>query len=448
MSLAAAETDLYPAHFRTLAAELPGSAALMDLRRDALDHFEDLGFPTTRMEEWRFTNVAPIARTPFRPAPAYRPGSLDSARVRSVAADLFGETAGSLLVFVDGHYASDLSTMEPAGPGVRVGSLADALDAGAPDLEPHIGGLADHRERAFVALNTAFFEDGALVQVDAGCVVEKPMRILFLASPTDKPVISQPRNLYFAGAGSQVSIVEGYAGLDDSQGVSFTNAVTEVLVGDNATLAHYRVQKEPLAAYHVSALFSRQGSDSRVRAGWLSVGGSIVRTDVRSVMAGEGGELHLGGLYLARGRQHTDSHTFIDHAMPHCDSREVYHGVMDDSASAVFSGKIMVRQDAQKTDARQTNRNLLLSDEATIDTKPQLEIYADDVKCTHGATVGQLDEEALFYLRARGIPRQEARSMLTLAFASEVISQVGPEALRERLESLVFRWLEREQANA
>jgi Fe-S cluster assembly protein SufD len=324
--------------------------------------------------------------------------------------------------------------------GVLVGSLREAI-AGAPDrLQPELAQLAigDH---PFAWLNTGLFEDGVLIRVPANVIVERPIHIHVASDAASEPTVSHPRVLVAAGENSQVSIIESYGGPEGQ--VYFTNAITEVLVAPGAIVRHVKVQRESTSAFHVSGTFARLERGAVFTSSSISLGGRLVRNDISAVLNGEGAEATLNGLYLSDGDRLVDNHTVIDHAKAHCPSHEIYKGVLGGRARAVFNGKIFVRQDAQKTDAKQTNKALLLSDDAQVNTKPQLEIFADDVKCTHGAAIGQLDEDALFYLRARGIGRDEARDLLIRAFASEVLLQVTPAGIRDRLEALMVESLPR-----
>lgn len=426
--------DVYFASFAALEQRLAGSEPswLGPIRKAAMDRFAELGFPTTRQEAWRFTNVAPIVNTRFQPA-RFESHSMIAERLK---VSPFADLGCSRLVFVNGTYAPQLSTLDRLPKGVRVASLAAALRTGGSELERHLARYASYDAHPFVALNTAFIEDGAFVEIPKGRVLEEPIYLLFLSTGGGEPTVAHPRNLILVGRESQVMLVEAHLGLNGA--AYFTNAVTEVAVDESAVVNYCRLQLESEQAYHVGTLQVQQARSSSLSAFSISLGAALARQEVNAVLGGEGAECYLNGLYVAGGRQHIDNYTTIDHAKPHASSREVYKGVLDDKAAGVFHGRIVVRKDAQKTDAKQSNKNLLLSDDATVNTKPQLEIYADDVKCTHGATIGQMDQEAVFYLRSRGIGRQEARSMLTYAFANEVISQIKFEPMRARLTEALF----------
>jgi len=394
------------------------------LRDAAFARFAKLGLPTTQDEDWKYTSLAPLAHMRFEPAP--------DATVRDIDRWTLGDGA-IRLVFVNGRYRPELSSRAPGG--AFAGSLAFAL-AERPELvERELGRHADHHGHALTALNTAFIEDGAFVHLPAGASLEAPIHLLYLSTAPDKPGLSQPRNLIVAGANSQATVIETYAGLGDD--VYLTNAVTEVVLGENARLDHYKLQEESARSFHIAATQVHHGRDSRFTSHSVALGAALARNELRALLAAEGSECTLNGLYMATGKQHLDNRTLVDHKSPRCTSRELYKGVLDGHSRGVFSGRVLVRQDAQKTDASQTNKNLLLSDDAVVDTKPQLEIFADDVKCAHGAAVGQLDENALFYLRTRGIGQEAARSLLTYAFASEMVNLVPLGPLRARVRDLV-----------
>jgi len=428
------ETENYISSFagfeKSRAANEP--AWLKQLRRAALDSFLQLGVPTTHDEEWRFTNVAPITRVPFKLVTDAKEPSTSALKSFT-----FGTWPGVQLVFVNGNYSAALSSNPSQPNGVFADSLARVLDGQANRLQPHLAHYAGVSVEPFAALNTAFVSDGAFVHVPKGCVVEQPIHLLFLSvgEKTD-PRVCHTRVLVLAEANSQAQILESYASL--GEGVSFTNAVTELVADENAFVDHYRLQRESLEAFHISTVQVQLGRCANVSTQTVSLGGSLVRNHVNAVLDGEGGEATLNGFYLVNGRQHVDNHTSIDHAKPHCNSHELYKGILDGKARGVFNGRIIVRPDAQKTDSKQTNKNLILSEEALVNTNPQLEIYADDVKCTHGATIGQLDADAIFYLRSRGIDLESARHLLTYAFAGDFIHRLKIEPLRVALETSLF----------
>jgi len=433
--------DVYLSDFAVLEKKLAtgGVSWLHQIRKAALERFAVLGFPTTRQEAWRFTNVAPIVSTRWEPA---RPRPADSLAEKLKRLP-YAELECSRLVFVNGVYSRELSSPETLPAGVKAGSLAAALAGESPTVQPHLARYAGYQDHAFVALNTAFFEDGAFIEIPNGLVLDKPIHLLFISAADGEPTVSHPRNLILAGRESQAAIIEGHVGLEEE--IYFTNAVTEVVVGENAVVDYYKLERESKQAFHMATLHVQQARDSNVSTYALSSGAALARQEVNAVLDGQGAECTLDGLYVAASRQHIDNYTTIDHVKPHATSRELYKGVLDGKSAAVFHGRITVRKGAQKTDAKQSNMNLLLSDDATIHTKPQLEIYADDVKCTHGATVGQINPEALFYLRSRCIAHAEARRMLTYAFADEVISRIKYEPLRVRLTEALFTRLTNHQ---
>ena len=420
----------YLAEHDQFLAELPagGPASVHALRRLAIERFAALGFPTNRQEEWRQTNVAPIAQGTFA-RPESDPNGIDPGQIASLVFDV-----AARLVFVDGRFSSRLSSAGKLPEGVVVASLAEALSTMPEKVEPWLGQFARFENHPFVALNTAFLHDGAFVWVPRG-VVAGPVHVLFLSSgETGRATVSFPRNLFVAGENSQLSIVETYAGT----GPYFNCPVTELVAGANSMVDHYKVQRESREAFHM-ATFQVQGDRSSVPSSHsISLGGGLVRNDVNAVLDGEGIDCILNGLYLLEGNQFVDNHMRVEHAKPHCASHELYKGVLDGKARSIFSGLIHVHKGAQKTDAKQSNRNLLLSRDAVANSNPQLEIYADDVKCTHGSTVGQLDEDAVFYLRSRGIGADAARSLLTYAFASDIVERIKVEPVRKDLEEFLF----------
>lgn len=414
-----------------------GYAWLAELREQAAKCFAEAGFPTTRQEEWRHTSVAPIASSSFRLS---RPGS-NGITAGMLGNFIFGDTDCCNLVFVNGFYSADLSTPGALPKGVRAISLQAALREDPKKVERHLARYAPFKKNAFAALNTAHMMDGGFVYIPAETVLKKVIHLLFISTSEAQAAVSHPRNLIVVGDGSEVSVVESYIG--PQGGAYFTNAVTEIAAGESSRVAHYKLQRESEQAYHIAALHITQEENANVSSHSISLGGSLTRNDIAGVLNGEGGELALHGLFLTKGRQHVDNYTSIDHARPRCSSREIYKGILDDQSSGVFTGRILVRPDAQKTNARQTNKNLLLSREALVNSTPQLEIFADDVKCTHGATVGRLSDEALFYLRSRGVGAEAARSLLTYAFASDIISTVNIKPLQCQLDLVLLARISR-----
>lgn len=418
--------DHYLADFvRASAAKDGGEPAWLARARDtAMNRFYESGFPTTSQEDWRFTDVGPIAETPFRAAK----------RVPD-AAPLAGITDGPLrscqLAFVNGRFAPRISSTLGLPDGVRVRSLAEVLKTGAAGLEPHVGRHAGAGTHPFAALNTAFFKDGAAIHVPRGVVVPEPIHLLFVTIGDGEPSVFHPRVLMTLEDHAQATVVESYIG--QGAGAYFMNAVAEIELGESAVLDWSKLQRESIQAFHMASVSVVQARASTFTSHAITLGGAIARNDVAAVLAGEGAECTLNGLYQATGRQLVDNHTTIDHQKPQGTSRQLYKGVLDGHARGVFNGKVIVRPDAQKTDAVQSNKNLVLSDDATIDTKPELQIFANDVKCKHGATIGQLDADVLFYLRSRGIGERAARGLLVHAFASEILDQVRQEAVRAQL---------------
>jgi Fe-S cluster assembly protein SufD len=424
-----------------------GTAWLRATRYKAIARFAALGFPTTKQEEWRFTNVAPIADRAFR----LSVDGGEGLRKEHLAPYTFAAPGVVEIVFVNGRFAPQLSAVGDLPDGVSMRRLADLPSHESGRVVAHLARHASFEDQPFTALNTAFLSDGAFIEIAPNAVVGPPLHIVFVSVSDEE--VSYPRVLVHAGRNSQARVVESYVGVpwnvgaprvtppSSSRASYFTNAVTEIVLDEGAVLDHYRVQREAADAFHVSTTELHLGHSSTLTSHAFTFGGAIVRNDVNARMAGEGGDCTLNGLYLADGTRLVDNHTFIDHAQAHCGSHEVYKGILGGRAHAVFHGKILVRPDAQKTDAKQTNKTLLLSDDAQINTKPQLEIFANDVKCTHGATVGQLSADALFYLQARGIDRVSAQQMLIRAFAADITGRVKIDALREQLDRVLLQAL-------
>jgi Fe-S cluster assembly protein SufD len=412
-------------------------AWLSPLRSAAIATFSELGFPTLRDEDWRFTNVAPIAALPFQPA---RAAAVNGAESKMLSEAAFATLPGCRLVFVNGFFSQKLSRIEKIPNGARVENLSAALAKDSALIEKHLGKYAATKDNAFAALNQAFFTDGAFISIPAGIAIADPIQLFYISSAKQNGETIQPRNLIIAGANSKATIIESY--LSTSEAASFTNAVTEIFAGDNAAIEHIKLQDETANAFHMATIAGEFGRASNVNVHSFALGAKLSRNNIRTKLAGEGLECILNGLYLTRNEQLADHHMIVEHAQPHCASHEYFNGILDDKSKGVFHGRIYVHPIAQKTDAKQTNKNLLLSDDATADTKPQLEIYADDVKCTHGATIGQLNAESIFYLRARGIPENVARRMLIHAFAGEIVERVKCAPAREELDKLVWDRLE------
>ena len=403
------------------------------LRKSAVARLAEMGLPHSKQEDWRFTDIAPIRAADFPLAgpgmPGFGTNGFSTADIDGFAVP--GEWSARI-VLVDGHYRADLSTTDALPEGVKAGGLAQALDEESEIVLAHLGKYAHKDDRPFVALNTALLTDGAFVYLPKNAVVEHPIQIVHVSTGNKS---CYPRHLLVAKDGSQARIVETYVSAGDEPG--FNNIVAEVVVGSNAQLDHTTLQLENESALHVHAIQILQGRDSDYTNHKVTLGGRLTRNDVDGVLDAENICCTLNGLYHTRGAQHVDNHTRLEHRQPHGKSHELYKGILDDRSSAVFSGKIHVYEDAQKTDAKQSNANLLLTDTATVDAMPQLEIYADDVRCTHGAVIGQLDSNALFYLRSRGIPEELARNMLIRAFASDVTHRIKVDAVRERVDALL-----------
>jgi Fe-S cluster assembly protein SufD len=427
-SVATATDELEGYRAAYLGQAPPPAAWLRALKAEAFERFLRRGFPTTRDEEWKYTNVQPLARTAFVPA---APAPAPLARLRQL--DFGGAFSGQEIVFLNGRFVPELSTLHPA-QGVAIRRLSDVLAEGV--VAGQVGVVdAVERRTAFADLNTALLAEGVYLEVAAGAVVPSPIHVLHVSSAPEAPGVSHPRTLLVLRSGAQATVVETYGGAKGE--VYFTNAVTEVVLENGAGLTHVRLQRESDQAYHVGTLAVRQDRDSRYANHNVGVGGALSRLDIACLLDGEGCELALDGLFIAGGTQLIDTHTYIDHARPHGTSRELYKGIMDDQARGVFHGNVKVRRGAQKTDAHQTNKNLLLSRQALVQSTPQLEILADDVKCKHGSTTGQLDAAALFYLRSRGISEQAARSLLVWAFASDLVARIGIAPVRLSLEAFL-----------
>lgn len=419
--------------YREIEKALPGrdSPWLRGLREEALQRFAERGYPTTRDEPWKYTNVAPIVKRAFRPAPAVADNAVRATLTPYIPADLDAH----LLTFFNGRLAPGLSTLADLPAGVEIGGLADALGRDGAALQQVIGGHAPAAPNAFTELNTAFMTDGARIRLAPGAVVDRPIHLLYVTDSAEEPVATYVRNLIEAGRGSRAVVIEHYVSLNGGQ--ALTNAVTQCVLEEGAAVEHYKLGEESESVYHIAGIHAHLGRDSRYVSHNISTGGRLLRNDIFMLLDGEGSECDLNGLYVGHGRQHMDNYTYIDHKSPGATSREWYKGVLDDEARGIFNGHVMVRQDAQQSDAQQGNHSLLLSEDAEADSRPQLEIYADDVKCSHGSTVGQLDPEALFYLRSRGMSERYARRMLVAAFAGDVLKRMALDPVRGRLEQQI-----------
>jgi Fe-S cluster assembly protein SufD len=426
MSPVAEEKDVYRASFERFAASGACSTDptwLRERRAAAFARFVEKGFPGPRDEAWRHTPIAPLTRTRFEPAdPATR---VSPALLAAAGLDGFH---GPQVVLVNGRLSRELSTLDSRTPGVEVLSLREALQTQPARLEPHLGRLAAGEASAFADLNTAFAEDGAVIRLAPGATLAEPVHVAHLSAGDGAPCVSWVRTLVVAGRGSECRLVESYAGSEG--GTYLVNAVTEVVIEDNASVDHYHLQKEGAGGLHVATLTARLGRDARFCDHAVTFGAALSRRDIDVRFEAEGGDCVLNGLFVLDGERFADTHSRIDHAKPHCSSRQLYKGVLDGASRGVFNGLVVVRPGAQKTDAWQMNKNLLLSRQALVHSTPQLEILADDVKCKHGSTTGQLDPTALFYLRSRGIGEAAARSLLTYAFASDLVQRLEVEPLR------------------
>ena len=422
-------TQWYLSNFDVFEASLNGDkqADFHTLRKQALAKFSDLGFPTPKDEEWKYTNIAPILKHKFKLS-----GDSHTVSPDIIKPFLFEGLDEFILVFVNGIFKPELSRQAAKDDGVIVESLKNARDRHADLLAKHLGQYIDFDSETFTAFNTAFVDDGAFVYIPKNTVLPEVVHIINLTDVADDSAIIHPRNLIVLEEGAEAEVVESFHALTEN--IYFNNLVTEVFVGKNAKLEHVKLQEESVSGYHISNSQVCQKRDSNYTTINIDLGGLLVRNNLNISLEGENCESHLYGYYMGFEEQHIDNHTFIDHAEPNCFSNELYKGILDDKAQGVFNGKILVRQDAQKTNALQSNKTLLLTNDASVYAKPQLEIFADDVKCTHGATIGQLDDEALFYLRARGIGEDMAGAMLRHAFVADVLDNVKIDSIRQKLD--------------
>jgi Fe-S cluster assembly protein SufD len=438
--------DWYLTQFKDFENSLNGenTGLIRELRRDAINNFSRLEFPDTKNEEWKYTNISPLLKHNF--TPAFAVTRIKKEDVRKYLFDSFKDENSNifeynLLVFVNGHFAPELSEIKDIPKGTIINSISEALINDSPLIKKHFGKYADYKNQIFTALSTAYTRDGAFVYIPEGKIIENPIHILFLTDAKDK-ILIQPRNLFVAGKNSHVTIIEHYACLSSNQtskseSVYFTNSVTEIVAEENSVVDHIKLQNESKSAFHIARMEVDQERASNFTTHLISFGGDISRNDFNSRFNNEGGECNLNGLFLLDGTQLFDVHTLVDHAKPYCNSREHFKGILDDKSRGVFNGKVMVRRDAQKTNAFQENNNIILSNDALVNTKPQLEIFADDVKCSHGATIGQLDADALFYLKSRGLGQEAARGILLHAFASDVIRTIKVEPIRNFVEQIL-----------
>ena len=414
---------------------------LTRIRDNGKELFSQKGLPTVRVEEWKYTDVSPISRHLFSP-PA--PNHVDL-NIDQIEEMVFGDMH---LIFINGFYSAALSSHAGLPDGVEITGLGEAIKRDHPLVMKHLAAHAKGEESSFIALNEAFIEDGAFIHIPRGIRLEQPIHLVYLNTGKEMPAALYPRNLIIVDEDAEASIIEDYIG--EMGTTYFTDAVTEIFTGDRARVFHYKLQRENEASFHIAFIQARQGAGSRFESHSITFGGRLTRNNIHSVLTGADADCVMNGLYMIDGSQHVDNHTLIRHDSPNCRSSELYHGILDGGARGVFNGKIYVARDAQQTDSRQTSRSLLLSRESAVDAKPQLEIFADDVKCTHGATVGRLDEDALYYLRSRGLAAEEAEKMLTLAFARRITDSIGNETLRKETGRLLDRrldeWRQKQEA--
>lgn len=431
--------DWYVSLAENFEAKLNGkdNLFLKGLRKNAIDKLSVTDFPTLKTEEWKYTNLNRVLSKEFIHAASVEKVELTKEDIDKFKTEDFEY---NLLVFINGIFSEEFSEVEKLPKNIFIGSLNDEIQSGNEFIKNYLGKQIENKT-AFDHLNDTYMLDGAFVVIPDGTILEKPIQILDISGHPNELTFNTPRNLIIAGQNTQASIFFKYMGIEGSK--YFTNSVTEIYVAENALVNVYKIELENVDSYHIERTEVYQKANSIFSHYNFTFGGSLVRNDINSKMDDESIECHLNGLYIGRDDQHFDNHTFIDHAKPNCYSNELYKGILDDKAHGVFSGKILVDKDAQKTNAYQSNKTILLSKDASIDTKPQLEIYADDVKCSHGATVGHLDETALFYILSRGIPEEKAKSMLITAFAEDVVSKVKIKGLKEKLNHLIFEHLNR-----
>jgi Fe-S cluster assembly protein SufD len=424
--------DWYISNFGEFEKRLNGGkeSSIHQKRKDALSNFSRLEFPTIKDEEWKYTSIAPLLKYNF--VPSYEKKIVSKDFIKSL---LFDEMEHSLIVFINGRYSAENSILLNLPEGVIAGSIANEIRKNNEVLLKYFGKYADHQNHIFTALSTAYTEDGAFIYIPTGKIVEEPLHIIFITDSGNEKILIQPRNLFIAEKNSQVTIIELYVGNEGE--LYFTNSVTEIVAEENAVVDHIKLQEESKKAFHIARMEVDQERSSNFSSHLISTGAVLTRNEFNARFNNEGGECTLNGLYIIDGTQLFDAHTLMDHAKPHCNSHEHYKGILDDKSRGVFNGKIIVRQDAQKTNAFQENNSILLSDEALVNTKPQLEIFADDVKCSHGATIGQMDDDAKFYLKSRGIGEEASKGILLHAFASDVITSIKIESVRNYIEKII-----------
>jgi Fe-S cluster assembly protein SufD len=425
------------ADFEAELSRLPGHGLtwLDSLRRGGIEQFRDLGLPTARVEDWKYTRLRPLEDTQFRPVTE----ADGSASVDQIPTLFAGDESVPRIVFVNGCMRADLSRLDKLPDGVSVESLTDAMARDPDWVGAYLGRIGRLESKPLLALNTAMMNSGVVIRVRKGVVITQPVEVVFVAGLTNDPVAYYPRNLIVMEESSQATIIKHHTGL--GVGPYFANSVTEIDVGDNAQLRHYRVQTENLEATHLGSMHARVGRDATYETFCMSAGGRLSRTEAFVRLEGSGAHCGLNGAYLMKGREHCDNTTVIEHIVPHTTCREIFKGVLDDEARGVFQGKLIVHKDAQHSDGHQLSKALLLSDNAEMDAKPELEIYADDVKCSHGATMGQLDTTALFYMRSRGIPDALARNLLIQSFVAEALDEISDKTVRQAMSDLVVHRL-------
>ena len=401
-------------------------------RQSAFDIFQESGFPNTRVEDWKYTDVKPIAKNTFSNITESNMAS-DNNEIDEI---LIKGLDCINLVFINGAYSEKYSDIKNISNKIVIKSMADALINDESLLKKHLTKHINQELSSFTALNTAFIQDGAYINISANTNIDKPINITYISRDSNHPFATHPRNLIVMGENSNATVIENYVGSGKVN--YFTNSVTETVLLQGAVLKHYKIQQEGSSAFHIASLNTSQSKDSRFESHLVSIGGALVRNNINASLNEEGAEIIMNGLYMTEDVQHVDNHTRVDHLKPHTQSHQNYRGVLNGKSRGVFNGKVVVHPQAQKIEAYQNNANLLLSDDAEIDTKPELEIYADDVKCTHGATVGQLDDDMLFYLRSRAVDEKTARSLLTYAFADEVISEINLKEIQNKLERLII----------
>ncbi len=433
--------DWYLSRFKAFENSLNGESVkpIHKLRKEAIENFSQLNFPTIHDEDWKYTNITPLLKYNFKPFDGEI--TLNEDQIKKF---LFKNISKNRLVFVNGHFVKRLSKTINLPNGVIVGNIASEIKNDSNVIDKHFSKYANYKDHIFTALSTAFTRDGAFIFIPDGKIVEEPIHILFITDSKGEKILTQPRNLFVAGKNSQVSIIEHYTSINDD--IYFTNVVSEIVAGQDSIIDHVKLQEESINSFHISREEIDQERGSNFTSHSISFGGAIARNDIQSRFNDQGSECTLNGLYLLKGKQLYDSHTMIDHAKPHCNSHEHYKGILDDQSRGVFNGKVLVRPDAQKTNAFQENNNIILSDDALVNTKPQLEIFADDVKCSHGATVGQLDMDSLFYLKSRGIGEEKARTILIHAFASDIVKTIKIESVKNYLEDILENTFNKESS--